>query len=196
MLETRLLTKYFNRKPVVKEVNFTIRPGEIVGYLGPNGAGKSTAVKMIVGLIDPSSGKVLFEERPTKDQDIEFKTHLGYVPEDVLLYSHLSGREYLQLAGRLRSIPENLLNSKIDELLPLFSLTAFRHSPISGYSRGMKQKIMLIVALIHNPDILMLDEPLSGLDVTSSCANTKAMRFWILRTSLFCSNSSTRPLKM
>ena len=167
MLETRQLTKCFNRKPVVKEVSFKVRPGEIVGYLGPNGAGKSTTVKIIVGLINPSSGQVLFEGRPIKDQGIEFKARLGYVPEDVLLYSHLSGREYLQLAGRLRSVPENLLNSKIDELLRLFSLTASRHSLISGYSRGMKQKIMLIAALIHNPDILMLDEPLSGLDVTS-----------------------------
>ena len=167
MLETRHLTKYFNRKPVVKEVRFTIRPGEIIGYLGPNGAGKSTTVKMIVGLIKPSGGQVLFEGRPIEKQIIEFKARLGYVPEEPLLYSHLSGREYLQLAGRLRSIPENLLNSKIDELLQLFSLTASRYSPISGYSRGMKQKIMLIAALIHNPDILMLDEPLSGLDVSS-----------------------------
>ena len=167
MLETRLLTKYFNRKPVVREVSFAIRPGEIVGYLGPNGAGKSTTVKMIVGLIKPSRGQVLFELRPIEKQIIEFKARLGYVPEETLLYSHLSGREYLQLAGRLRSIPENVLNRKIDELLRLFSLTSSRHSPISAYSRGMKQKIMMIAALLHNPDILILDEPLSGLDVTS-----------------------------
>ena len=167
MLETRLLTKYFNRKPVVREASFAIRPGEIVGYLGPNGAGKSTTVKMIVGLIKPSRGQVLFELRPIEKQIIEFKARLGYVPGETLLYSHLSGREYLQLAGRLRSIPENVLNRKIDELLRLFSLTSSRHSPISAYSRGMKQKIMMIAALLHNPDILILDEPLSGLDVTS-----------------------------
>jgi ABC-2 type transport system ATP-binding protein len=167
MLETRHLTKYFNRRPVVKEVSFAIRSGEIVGYLGPNGAGKSTTVKMIVGLIHPSRGQVLFEGHSIEKQIIEFKTRLGYVPEETLLYSHLSGREYLQLAGRLRSMPENLLIMKIDELLQLFSLTASKYSPISGYSRGMKQKIMLIAALLHNPDILILDEPLSGLDVTS-----------------------------
>jgi len=100
-------------------------------------------------------------------QVIEFKMRLGYVPEEALLYSHLSGREYLQLAGRLRSMPEDKVNLKIDELLRLFSLHASRYSPISSYSKGMKQKIMMIAALLHNPDILILDEPLSGLDVSS-----------------------------
>ncbi len=167
MLEAQRLTKYYNRKCAVQEVSFKIAPKDIVGYLGPNGAGKSTTVKMLVGLINPSSGSILFKGDPIKKQIIEFKAHLGYVPEDALLYSHLSGREYLQLAGRLRSMPENTLNAKIDELLRLFSLTASKHAPISSYSKGMKQKIMMIAALLHNPDILILDEPLSGLDVTS-----------------------------
>ncbi len=167
MLEARQLNKYFNRKPVVKEVSFTIRPGEIVGYLGPNGAGKSTTVKMLVGLIKSSSGEILFEGQPMETQALEFKRRLGYVPEEALLYSHLSGREYLQLAGRLRSMPEDMVNLKIDELLRLFSLQGSRYSPISSYSKGMKQKIMMIAALLHNPDILILDEPLSGLDVSS-----------------------------
>lgn len=167
MLEVQRLTKYFNRKPVVQDVSFAIHPGEIVGYLGPNGAGKSTTVKMMVGLISPSIGQVLFDGHPIEKQGIEFKSRLGYVPEEALLYSHLSGREYLQLAGRLRSITEETLNSKIDELLRLFSLSASMYSPISAYSKGMKQKIMMIGALLHNPDILILDEPLSGLDVSS-----------------------------
>jgi ABC-2 type transport system ATP-binding protein len=167
VLEAQCLTKYYNRKPVVKEVSFTIRPGDIVGYLGPNGAGKSTTAKMIVGLINPSVGQILFNGRPIEKQIIEFKARLGYVPEETLLYSHLSGREYLQLAGRLRSLPENALNEKIDRLLRLFSLDAAQYSPISAYSRGMKQKIMMIAALLHNPDLLILDEPLSGLDVSS-----------------------------
>ncbi len=167
MLEARLLTKYFNRKPVVKEVSFSIRRSEIVGYLGPNGAGKSTTVKMLVGLLRPSSGEILFEGNPVEKQLVEYKTRLGYVPEEALLYSHLSGREYLLLAGRLRSIPEKELNLKIDELLRLLSLGVQKHSPISSYSKGMKQKIMMIAALLHNPDILIFDEPLSGLDVSS-----------------------------
>jgi len=167
VLEAQRLTKYFNRRPVVKDVSFIIRPHEIVGYLGPNGAGKSTTVKMLVGLIKSSSGEILFEGNPIEKQIIEFKMRLGYVPEEALLYSHLSGREYLQLAGRLRSMPEDALNSKIDELLRLFSLNASKYAPISAYSKGMKQKIMMIAALLHNPDILILDEPLSGLDVSS-----------------------------
>jgi len=167
MLEARLLTKYFNRKPVVKEVSFSIRRNDIVGYLGPNGAGKSTTVKMLVGLLRPSSGEILFEGTPVEKQLVEYKRRLGYVPEEALLYSHLSGREYLLLAGRLRSIPEKELNLKIDELLRLFSLSAHKHAPISSYSKGMKQKIMMVAALLHNPDLLIFDEPLSGLDVSS-----------------------------
>jgi ABC-2 type transport system ATP-binding protein len=167
MLEVRGLTKYFNRRPVVENVSFRIRPCDIVGYLGPNGAGKSTTVKMIVGLLNPSKGEILFRDRPVEKHLIEYKVHLGYVPEEALLYSHLSGREYLQLAGRLRSMQEKELNIKIDELLRLFSFNAQKYSPISSYSKGMKQKIMMIAALLHNPDILIFDEPLSGLDVTS-----------------------------
>jgi ABC-2 type transport system ATP-binding protein len=167
MLEARLLTKYFNRKSVVKDVSFTIRPSDIVGYLGPNGAGKSTTVKMLVGLLRPSCGEILFEGNPVEKNLIEYKTRLGYVPEEALLYSHLSGREYLLLAGRLRSIPEKELSLKIDELLRLFSLSVQKHAPISAYSKGMKQKIMMIAAVLHNPDILIFDEPLSGLDVSS-----------------------------
>jgi ABC-2 type transport system ATP-binding protein len=167
MIEVQRLTKYFNRKAVVKDVNFTIRPGEIVGYLGPNGAGKSTTVKMIVGLINPSMGHILFEGHPIEEQIIDFKTRLGYVPEEALLYSHLSGREYLQLSGRIRSLPEEEFTPKMDELLRLFSLNVAKYSPISSYSKGMKQKIMMIAALLHNPDLLILDEPLSGLDVSS-----------------------------
>jgi ABC-2 type transport system ATP-binding protein len=167
MLEARSLTKHFNRRPAVEEVSFTVRPHDIVGYLGPNGAGKSTTVKMLVGLLNPFRGEILFEGVPIKEHLIEYKKRLGYVPEEALLYSHLSGREYLQLAGRLRSLPESEVNTKVDELLTLFSLNAQRYSPISSYSKGMKQKIMMIAALLHNPDILILDEPLSGLDVTS-----------------------------
>lgn len=167
MLEVRKLTKYYNRRAVVEAVSFGIRPGEIVGYLGPNGAGKSTTVKMLVGLVDPSRGEILFEGCRIGKQLIEYKARLGYVPEEAILYSHLSGREYLQLAGRLRSIPEKQLTRKVDELLHLFSLDPHKHLPISSYSKGMKQKVMIIAALLHNPDIIVLDEPLSGLDVSS-----------------------------
>jgi ABC-2 type transport system ATP-binding protein len=167
MLEVRGLTKYYNRRAVVENLSFVIKRHEVVGYLGPNGAGKSTTVKMLVGLVAPSHGEILFEGCQIGKRLIEYKMRLGYVPEEAILYSHLSGREYLQLAGRLRSIPEKQLKRKIDEMLCLFSLDSHKHLPISSYSKGMKQKIMIIAALLHNPDIIILDEPLSGLDVTT-----------------------------
>jgi ABC-2 type transport system ATP-binding protein len=165
MLEIEHLTKRFNGIPAVEDVSFRIAPGEILGYVGPNGAGKSTTVKMIIGLLEPSEGRILFRGRTVIDDLPGFQSRLGYVPEEPNLYPHLSGREYLQMAGRLRGISRSILESKIDEFLRLFSLWDDRHCPLSAYSKGMRQKILLSAALLHNPEILVLDEPLSGLDV-------------------------------
>ena len=167
MLEAQELTKRFGHRTAVAGVTFKINPGEIVGYLGPNGAGKSTTVKMLVGMLQPSSGKILVNGRRIDNDLIEYKMHVGYVPEEAALYSHLSGYEYLLLAGRLRGIQEEELISKIDSLLQVCLLGPYKHSPIISYSKGMKQKIMMLAALLHNPDILILDEPFSGLDVSS-----------------------------
>ncbi len=168
MLEVRGLTKCYIRIPVVNDVSFTIRPGEVLGYLGPNGSGKSTTVKMLTGLLEPAHGHIFFEGRNIREDLTGYKKRLGYVPEEPYLYPYLSGREYLQLVGRLRSMPENVIERRIEELLRLFSLQESRHSPISSYSKGMKQKILISAALLHNPDVLIFDEPLSGLDVTSA----------------------------
>ena len=165
MLEIEHLTKRFNGIPAVEDVSFRIAPGEILGYVGPNGAGKSTTVKMIIGLLEPSEGCILFQGRSVIEDLPAFQARLGYVPEEPNLYPHLSGREYLQMAGRLRGIARKILEPKIDEFLRLFSLYDDRHCPLSAYSKGMRQKILLSAALLHNPDILILDEPLSGLDV-------------------------------
>ena len=168
MLEVCSLTKRFNGISVVQDVSFTIKPGEILGYVGPNGAGKSTTVKMIIGLLEPSEGQVRFNGRSVIEDLAGFQSRIGYVPEEPHLYPHLSGREYLQLAGRLRGIPRTILESKIDEFLRLFALWEDRHCSVSAYSKGMRQKILLSAALLHNPDLLILDEPLSGLDVTTA----------------------------
>lgn len=168
MLEICSLSKRFNGVPAVEDVSFTIRPGEIVGYLGPNGAGKSTTVKMIIGLLAPSEGRILFHGRSVIDDLPAFQSRLGYVPEEPNLYPFLSGREYLQLCGRLRGLPRSVLDSKTDEFLHLFSLWEDRHCPLSSYSKGMRQKILLAAALLHNPEVLILDEPLSGLDVSTA----------------------------
>jgi ABC-2 type transport system ATP-binding protein len=152
----------------VDSVSFTIRPGEILGYLGPNGAGKSTTVKMLTGLLEPTSGRVLFHGQDIRRDLKGFQRRLGYVPEEPHLYPHLSGREYLQLAGRLRGIPRRVLESKMDELLRLIGLWDDRHASLAGYSKGMRQKILLLASLLHDPELLILDEPFSGLDVNAA----------------------------
>ena len=168
MLEARGLHKRYGGVAVLNGVSFTLNAGEVTGYLGPNGAGKSTTVKILTGLLPPSEGQVFWNGKDISRSLIEFKSRLGYVPEEPLLYPFLTGREYLQLVGRLRGIHEKILNEKIEALLDLFSLHRFRHSALSSYSKGMQQKTLLAAALLHNPDLLVLDEPLSGLDVTSS----------------------------
>lgn len=168
MLEARALTKYYNHTLAVKGVSFTIRPGEILGYLGPNGAGKSTTVKMLTGLIEPSDGQIFFNGRTVYDDFTAFQRRLGYVPEEPHLYPHLTGREYLQLVGRLRGMERRVLEPKMDGFLNLFGLWNDRHTPLASYSKGMRQKILLSAALLHDPEVLILDEPFSGLDVTSA----------------------------
>jgi ABC-2 type transport system ATP-binding protein len=168
MLEVRELTKLYTGIAAVSRVSFTIRPGEILGYLGPNGAGKSTTVKMLTGLLEPTSGHIFFEGEDVRHDLKSFQRRIGYVPEEPHLYPHLSGREYLQLTGRLRGIPRIALERKMDELLRLVGLWDDRHAPLASYSKGMRQKILLLAALLHDPTLLILDEPFSGLDVNAS----------------------------
>ena len=168
MLEISGLSKRYHGFPAVRDVSFCVRPGEILGYLGPNGAGKSTTVKILIGLLDASEGQVLWNGRSVTDDLPAFQRRMGYVPEEPHLYPHLSGREYLQLAGRLRGIPRAVLEPKIDSFLRLFALWDDSDSPVTSYSKGMRQKVLLSAALLHNPEILILDEPMSGLDVSAT----------------------------
>ncbi len=176
MLEARLLTKSYSGIPVVDRVSFVIRPGEILGYLGPNGAGKSTTVKMLTGLLDPTSGSICFDGQDVHQDLKAFQRRLGYVPEEPQLYPYLSGREYLQLVGRLRGLPRRILEPKMDELLRLIGLWEDRHSPLASYSKGMRQKVLLLGALLHDPDVLILDEPFSGLDVNAAMVLRSLLR--------------------
>jgi ABC-2 type transport system ATP-binding protein len=168
MLEIQGVTKYYRNIPVVDHVSFDVRPGEVTGYLGPNGSGKSTTVKIITALIEPSAGKVLLDGQDIRRDLLAFKRRLGYVPEEAILYSYLSGLEYLQLMGCLRGLPVQLVDRRANDLLELFGLRPHRHAPISAYSKGMKQRVLIAAALLHDPDVLILDEPLSGIDVTSA----------------------------
>ena len=167
-LEVQGLTKRYRRVPVVNEVSFNVNAGEITGYLGPNGSGKSTTVKMLAGLVEPSSGQILLDGFDVRRDWIGFKRRLGYVPEEAHVYPALSGMEYLQLMGRLRELPERVVNEKATDLLKLFSLYLHLHAPLASYSKGMKQRVLISAALLHDPDVLIFDEPLSGLDVSSS----------------------------
>jgi ABC-2 type transport system ATP-binding protein len=168
MLEVRHLTKRYSGIPAVEDVSFTIAPGEILGYLGPNGSGKSTTVKVLTGLIEPSAGEIWFRGACIQPDSATFRARLGYVPEEPNVYPHLSGREYLQLVGRLHRIPRRELDRKIDALLHSFDIWEARHDLLSSYSKGMRQKVLLSAALLHDPDLLILDEPFSGLDVTAA----------------------------
>lgn len=168
MLELRNVTKLYSGIPVVKDVSFVARAGKVTGYLGPNGSGKSTTLKMITGLIEPSAGQILFRGEPIGRNRIAHRQRLGYVPEEPHIYPHLTGFEYLEMIGQLRSLPTQSLAAKIDGFLHLFGLHADRYVPISSYSKGMRQKVLLAAALLHNPEIILLDEPFSGLDVNSA----------------------------
>jgi len=168
MLEALHLTKRYWSIPAVQDLSFTLRPGQVLGCLGPNGSGKSTTVKMLTGLLEPTRGVVQFDGRNIQDDLAAYRKRLGYVPEEALLYPYLSGWEYLEMVGALRGMPPSELETKIDSLLELLSLHAHRHASIGTYSKGMRQRILLIAAIMHDPEIFIFDEPLSGLDVTSA----------------------------
>ena len=168
MLEAVHLTKRYASIPAVQDLSFSLRPGQVLGCLGPNGSGKSTTVKMLTGLLSPSRGLVQFNGRSIQDDVTGYRNQLGYVPEEAHLYPFLTGWEYLELVGTLRGMPRAELESKIDSLLQLFSLHPSRHLGMGQYSKGMRQRILLIAAIMHNPEIFIFDEPLSGLDVTSA----------------------------
>jgi ABC-2 type transport system ATP-binding protein len=168
MLEAQRLVKRFYGSAAVDDVSFIVRPGEVVGYLGPNGSGKSTTARMLTGLTEPTSGHVLCEGRDISHDPIAYRRRLGYVPEEPHLYPFLSGREYLELVGRLRALPPALMQQKIGALLELFGLTEATEQAIASYSKGMKQKVLISAALLHDPDVIVFDEPESGLDVTTA----------------------------
>ena len=168
MLEARSLTKYYGGLAALRDVSFTARPGQILGYLGPNGSGKSTTVRMLVGLMEPNAGDVLWNGRSIFEDLPAFRARLGYVPEEPFLYTHLTAPEYLRLVGGLRGLDDRVLEDKIERLMNVLNLTDDRYSTLAAYSKGMRQKVQLASALLHNPELIVLDEPFSGLDVSAT----------------------------
>lgn len=168
MLEAQNLGKFYSGIPAVKEVDFMVRRGEVLGVLGPNGSGKSTTVSMLTCLLEPTTGMVLFDGESIARAPLEYKARIGYVPEEAHLYTYLTGPEYLELVGGLRGVPRLALARKIDAFIHIFGLTDDRHAQMSAYSKGMRQKILISAALLHDPEVVILDEPNSGLDVTAA----------------------------
>jgi ABC-2 type transport system ATP-binding protein len=167
MLQARGLTKRYGGVLALNRVDFDLHPGEIVGYLGPNGSGKSTTVNLVVGLLEPSAGSIQLDGHSLSRDPMAYKRRIGYVPEEPYLYTHLTATEYLMLVGRLRGIPEALLADKTARLLHLLQLHDARYRTMSAYSKGMRQRVLVAAALMHDPDLLVLDEPFSGLDVNA-----------------------------
>lgn len=168
MLEARSLTKYYGPLPALRDASFIAKPGQILGYLGPNGSGKSTTVRMLVGLMEPSNGDVLWRGTSIFEDLPAYRKQLGYVPEEPFLYTHLTAPEYLRLVGGLRGVEDKILERKIEQFLKLFGLEDDQYSTLSAFSKGMRQKVMLASALLHNPELIILDEPFSGLDVSAA----------------------------
>src|SRR6185503_16615911 len=167
MLEAHALTKRYGGTLAVDKVSFTVDRGEIVGYLGPNGSGKSTTVNIVVGLLEPTSGSVTLDGRTLSEDQAGYQKKIGYVPEEPYLYTHLTATEYLTLVARLRRLPQAALEKKIPELLRLFQLHDSRYTAMAACSKGMRQRVILAAALLHDPDLLVLGEPVSGLDVNA-----------------------------
>jgi ABC-2 type transport system ATP-binding protein len=168
MIEISNLTKkYGNDKVALDGISFTINPGEICGYIGTNGAGKTTTIKIITGALDFDSGNVKVSHLDVKQKPVDVKKIIGYVPESGNIFNSLTTAEFLFFTGRIRDINDNIIRKRIDYFANLFGFTGFINSAIGNLSKGTKQKILITSALLHNPEIILLDEPLNGLDANT-----------------------------
>ena len=172
----RDLTKVFRDKPAVDRISFRVARGRFFGFLGPNGAGKSTTIKMLTGLLRPTAGKAVIEGLDLERRLLDIKRIIGVLPEELPLYERLSGEEYLHFAGRMYGLSREETRRRTTELLEFLSLADDRSKLIVDYSHGMKKKTALAAALIHNPRVLFLDEPLNGIDPVSGRVVTDLLR--------------------
>ncbi len=167
VISIKNLNKNYGSVPVLKGINLEVKGSEIIGYIGPNGAGKSTTIKILTGLLSDFDGEATIMGLDVKKEPIEIKKRIGYVPENALLYESLTPTEYLRFIGQLRSMDNDAIKKKSLELLHIFGLEGKENNRMSSFSKGMRQKVLLISGLLHNPDIIFLDEPLSGLDANA-----------------------------
>ena len=168
LIQSQNLVKRFGEKIAVDHITFQVAAGEVFGFLGPNGAGKTTTIKIIAGLLQPTSGSVEVAGFDLESQPLQAKAACGYLPDTPNLYPKLSARELLRFVGDLYEINPQQVDHRIQELLKLFELTEAADDPIDSYSHGMQQKTALATALIHDPQVLVMDEPTVGLDPRSA----------------------------
>jgi ABC-2 type transport system ATP-binding protein len=190
MIETTRLSRAYDGNWAVCDLDLRVAPGEVLGFLGPNGAGKSTTVKILTGIIRPTAGRATIAGYDIVEQPLEAKKRLGYVPEQPVLYEALTAAEFLEMVSCLHHLEPAATETRRNELLELLGLGEARHQRLSAFSKGMKQKVVIAAALLHRPQVLVLDEPLDGLD-----ANTARIVKELLRTLaaqgcavLFCSH--------
>jgi ABC-2 type transport system ATP-binding protein len=167
-VEVENLAFRYHLEEVLHGIRFSVDSGEIVGLLGPNGAGKTTTLKILTGILSPGEGAVRVEGLLLPERAVEVKSRIGYVPETAGLYESLTAQEYLELIGRLHEIEEKALKQKIVALLEVLEVEKARFNRLATFSKGMRQKVLVAAAQLHNPSVLLLDEPLSGLDVRAS----------------------------
>jgi len=190
MIRAEGLTKRFPGKDAVRGLSFSAEKGEIVGFLGPNGAGKSTTVKILTGMIQPSAGSATVAGFDIVREPVEVKKRIGYVPESGALFETLTGGEYLRFVADLHHMERRVAERRAEEFLDLFGILAERDQRLQEYSKGMKQKVLISAALIHDPEVLFLDEPISGLDVNAVLVFKEILKRLSAegRTMLFCSH--------
>lgn len=167
VISIRHLFKNYGDKPVLKDINLDVYAGQVIGYIGPNGAGKSTTVKIICGLLTDYEGDVKIKGFDVKKNTIEVKRSIGYIPELAELYDVLTPTEFLEFMGALYGMDEDVCADRILKMLTAFGLQNNRNQRMDSFSKGMKQKVLIASGLLHNPDVIVLDEPLSGLDANS-----------------------------
>ncbi len=190
MIKVDNLSRQYGTLWAVKDLSFEIKDGEIYGLLGPNGAGKSTTVKIMVGMLAPSSGDVVINGHNIRDDGNAIKASLGYVPESCALYENLTGREHLEMVCNLHHLAIEGIESQVNKLIELLDLKDAADKRIAGYSKGMKQKLLLAGGIIHNPRVLILDEPLSGLDANAQSLFRELIKEFARdgRVVIFCSH--------
>jgi ABC-2 type transport system ATP-binding protein len=167
VITIRNLSKAYGSKQVLDDINLNVYAGQIIGYIGPNGAGKSTTVKILTGIIQDYTGEVYVNGKNHRDNLLEIKKSIGYIPELAELYDLLTPHEYLHFVGKLYHMPDDLIEERAMAMLDSFGLQANLHQRMDSFSKGMRQKVLLVSGLLHNPSIVILDEPLSGLDANA-----------------------------